>query len=122
MWRFAVLISVSVLVGTPVLAAEYRIETTLSWLSVQEQRPEQPSTQHSVLINFATSSGWVLHSGSGGAVCGDGAAVLPAENGMLKAVALSAISSGAIVQVIVDSTLPRVHGYCQISVLSIKGV
>lgn len=82
MWRSALLIGVSMLVGAPVLAAEHRIETTLSWLSVQDQRPEQPSTQHSVLVNFASSSGWVLHSGSGGAICGDGAAVLPSQNGM----------------------------------------
>jgi hypothetical protein len=39
---------------------------------------------------------------------------------MMNSVALTAIVTGAVVQVIVDNTLPLVTAYCQITVFSIK--
>jgi hypothetical protein len=103
-------------------ATEFIKQTTLAWVGVQGARPIQPSTQNNVFINFPTGSpAWANNGGSGGPTCSEGAAVLPVDNPTMRAAALAAIASGAIVSVAVDNTLPMVGLYCQVSVLSIKG-
>ena len=120
MFRIAPIFLALIAFASAANSTEFMKETTLSWLSVQDIRPAQPSTQNSILINLSTSP-WILHSGGGGASCQQDAAALPPENAMMKSVALTAIANNALVQVIVDNTLPLIAGYCQITVLSIKG-
>lgn len=70
---------------------------------------------------FASGSVWSVNGGSGGGACNEAAAVLPDDDSFLQAIALTAIASGAVVEVAVDSTLPMLGVYCQVSMLSIKG-
>jgi hypothetical protein len=76
-------------------ATEYTKETTLTSVGVQGNRPVQTSTQNSLWINFSEGTVWSVNGGSGGAACPEGAAILPDDNAMMRAVALTAIASGS---------------------------
>ena len=104
----------------PASATEYFKEVKLTYVSSQGNRPTSPMTQNHDFINFVVGPTWNLSGGTGGGTCAEAAAVIPADNPTMRAIALTAIAKGATVLASVDSTLPMVGPYCQLSALSIK--
>lgn len=100
-------------------ATEYVTQTTLEAVSSYGIRPTEPSANNRDFIIVAPGATWSLHSGGGSMPCRTDGAVLPADNPMLRSVALTAVASGARVDVAIDTTLSTVAGFCQVSVLSI---
>jgi hypothetical protein len=102
-------------------AAEFATQTTLQSASATATRPADPSANNREIIVVAPGTVWALHSGSGGMSCRTDGAVLPADNSMMRASALAAVSSRATVEIIIDTTLATVAGFCQVAVLSVVG-
>ena len=120
MKRYLTLLACALVVALPAQATEYVKETTLTYVGAQGVMPIQSSTQNNVFINFSGNSVWSVNGGSGGSICPENAAVLPADDTIMRAVALAAIAAGATVQVAVDNSLPTVGSYCQVTMLYIK--
>ena len=102
-------------------STEYRKEGSLIALEAHANRPASTSTQNREFLSLSADPAWIIHSGSGGTLCPETAAVLPLNNSILRAIALTAIASRATVFVIVDSTVTRVAGVCEVVSISITG-
>ena len=102
-------------------ATEYSKLVTLTGVETHAAvRPASPSSQGREFLHLTASPAWAVHSGGGGALCNEEAALLPVNNQMMRATALAAIASGSIVFVVVDNTLAGIGGVCQITLLDIK--
>lgn len=102
-------------------ATEYSKEVTLLGVETHAAvRPASPSSQGREFLHLTASPAWAVHSGGGGSLCNEEAALLPADNQMMRATALAAIASGKRVFVVVDNTLAGISGVCQITLLHIK--
>jgi hypothetical protein len=84
-------------------------------------RPASPSTQSRQLLSLSASPSWSVHpGGNGGSLCNEEAALLPANDTTMRAIALAAIASGQRLYVVVDDTRPKIGNVCEITLLTIK--
>lgn len=108
-------------VATSAWSTEYTKQSTLTYVGRQGTRPVQTITEKREWISFPTGPVWAVSGGSGGSVCPEGSAVLPADDKGMLAIALAAIAAGATVVVNVDNSLPLVGSYCQVTAIYIVG-
>jgi len=100
-------------------ATEYIKTVALTNLGSQATRPVQTSTQDNDFVSFGVSPAWAVNGGSGGIGCPQGGAALPSGYPLLRAIALTAITTGASVIITVVDSLPTIGGYCQVTTLAI---
>jgi hypothetical protein len=111
------LVAFGVAISLSVNAAEYGKETTLESVGAHGARPAHPALENN---DFIALSAGVLWSASGGATCSETSVVLPTNNPTMRAIALAAIASGAVVWITVDSSLPMVAGACQVTTIYVQ--
>jgi hypothetical protein len=120
--RIAILSAVAAFAPMQLLhATEYSKQVTVVGVETHAAvRPASPSSQGREFLHLTASPAWAVHSGGGGALCNEEAALLPTDNAMMRATALAAIASGSKVFVVVDNTLAGISGVCQITLLHIQ--